>query len=865
MANKIDENKVSPSLEQFRNIKKRYSDCILFFRMGDFYEMFEQDAIVASKELGITLTGKSSGQEERTPMCGVPFHSYENYAAKLISKGYKVAICEQFAKQTEPTTETKTKIKLVDRDVVRVITPGTVIDPTMLDENSNTYVMCVYKAKHTISYAYADISTGEFYVGSVSGDKALTYINDQIVRVMPAEIICNSLIKKEEHNLTATLSTNSKKMNEYYEWAFDYASCEKQLLQSYGLSSLKGYDFYTEECVIATGALWTYIKETQKRELKHLKMPKFIYDDQYMYIDTNTRRNLEIERTMREGEKKGTLLWVLDKTCTGGGSRMLKKFVNQPIQNIQDINFRLDCVEALKNNILIRKSLIKEFSGIKDIERIVAKLSYGTINPRECISLMETLNHSPKIKDILLKSNNQYLTQLGESIEDLEELKNKIFETIKEEPPAIMKDGGYIKVGFSPQLDKYRRYYSDAREMILQMEAREKERTGIKGLKIGYNKVFGYYIEVSKLYLDLVPYDYIRKQTVSNNERYITEELKEFEQELLSSDENARKLEAEIFENFKFDIMRYCSKVQKLALSLNTIDAYMSLAIVAEENNYVRPILTNGKTINIKNGRHPVIEKISQEGSFIGNDCSLDDNENRTMILTGPNMAGKSTYMRQVALITYLAHIGSFVPADFAEICIVDRIFTRIGASDDLAVGQSTFMVEMVEVSNILTFATDKSLIILDEVGRGTSTHDGLSIAWSVVEYLANHLTCKTLFATHYHELMQLESLLKGVKNYCISIKEINGELVFLRKIMRGSATRSYGIEVASLAGLPKEVISRSKQILIDLKDGVFDEVVSRENNQIESIPAQAREIMDILRSCDINNISRMLAVDTLL
>ncbi len=847
---------LSPGMQQYYTIKQKYQDCILFYRLGDFYEIFFEDAIICNKELGLTLTGKSCGLAERAPMCGVPFHSYDSYASKLIANGHKVAICEQL---TEPNGK-----DLVRRDVVRVITPGTVIDTSMLDESTNSYIMCVFKNKNAISFAYADISTGEMYVGASEGDKAMSYLNDNIIRTKPQEIICNNEMMDCQEELMVTKTHSCPKFSQYYEWAFGYSSCERQILDTYGLGSLKGYDFAENQSgIIAVGALLQYISETQKRVLKHFYMPRFIHDEQYMYIDTNTRRNLELEQTMRDGSKIGSLLWVLDKTQTGGGARMLRKFVNQPLQSQSAINQRLNFVESLINCPMARASLVAEFKNVSDIERIVGKLSYGTISPKECNAIKYTLQSAPKIKDILLSSNNELLIGLGNQIADLDDLRIKISNTIANEVPPTMKEGGYIKQGFNAELDNFRRTYQNTKDIIAEMEVREREDTGIKNLKIGYNKVFGYYIEVNRQYSDLVPFRYVRKQTITNNERYITEELKGFETKVLTSEENALKLETKLYAQFRQEIMEYCVPLQKLAECLSTLDVYLSLAIVASNNNYVRPSLNNENRINIKNGRHPVIERLLKQNEFISNDTLLDDQDNRTMILTGPNMAGKSTYMRQVALITFLAHIGSFVPADSADICIVDRIFTRIGASDDLAVGQSTFMVEMVEVSNILRFATNKSLIILDEVGRGTSTHDGLSIAWAVVDYLCSHLTCKTLFATHYHELMHLESLMSGVKNYCISIKEFGGQLVFLRKIMRGSATRSYGIEVASLAGLPQEVIAKAKSLLQELESGNTNLSAPIKEKQPE-LPKKYKEIIDILSNSDINSISPIVAFDTL-
>ena len=836
--------KLSPMMVQYLATKEQYSDCILFYRLGDFYEMFYDDAVIASKELDLTLTGKDCGTSNRAPMCGIPYHAYESYAQKLIERGYKVAICEQME---EPGK------KLVRRDVVRIITPGTVIDSSMLNESTNSYMMCIYKDKNTISYAYSDISTGELNVGEYTGKNFKNYINDQIVRVMPSEIICNSEMKEISDELPCVQSNDKFKFNIYYDWAFNYSDAQRAVLKQYNIESIKGYDFDSKYCVIAVGALLEYFLETQKRELKHLKMPKLIRDEQFMYLDTNTRRNLEIETTMRENTRYGSLLWVIDSTCTSGGSRMLRNWLRQPLQDKDKINRRLNAVEALYFDAIMRVDLKNTLSRVQDIERIVGKIAYGNFTPKDCIALATSLSQTPDLKKILMRSNDQNIRILASKLVDTSEISNLIFNTISDNPPAIMKDGGYIRSGFNESLDRLRNLKSNAEEYILKLQARERESTGIKNLKIGYNKVFGYYIEVSKIYNDLVPFNYIRKQTVSNNERYITEELKKFEEEVLTSHEEALKLEEKIFSNLKSQLLENTDIMQDIAVVISTIDCIYSLSVVAVENDYVKPNITDGKQINILEGRHPVVEKMIKGSDFIPNDCKLNDSDQRTIILTGPNMAGKSTYMRQVALITYLAHIGSFVPAKSADICIVDRIFTRIGASDDLAIGQSTFMVEMIEVANILNFCTDNSLIILDEVGRGTSTFDGLSIAWAVVEYLSKKLNAKTLFATHYHELMQLEGLYDGVKNFCISIKEIGGKLVFLRKIMRGSATKSYGIEVASLAGLPDEIINRAKELMKE-----FESEKMNDSAQVES------EIIDTLREIDINKLSPMVAFDTL-
>ncbi|MBQ7798126.1 MAG: DNA mismatch repair protein MutS [Clostridia bacterium] len=836
---------LTPMMQRYVLMKEKYKDTILFYRLGDFYEMFFEDAELVSRELGITLTGKDCGLKERAPMCGVPFHAYENYVAKLINKGYKVAICEQVS-----PVETG---KLVEREVVRIITPGTVIDESMTDDRSNAYIMSIYQSNDTISFAYADISTGEFCVSKTSHN-ALSYINDQVVCVAPAEIICNAQMHENAPKLTIVQKGNCAKFNQYYEWEYGLDNAKKQILSHYKLNSLEGYDFNDSDCIKAIGSLLAYLLETQKRDLRHLNLPRLIKDEQYMYLDDNTRRNLELESRMKDGSKSGTLLWVLDKTNTGAGARLLRTWLNKPLQRPDEINARLNCVEFLFKNPVLRASLSKELSQIYDIERIVARLAYGTISPREFNNLAKSIAPTIHIKEMLQNCPCKELDDIANSIKDLTNVSNSIFNFIVEEPPALYKDGGYIQMGIDSELDRLRNIRTNNSDYIKEYQIREQQRTGIKGLKVGYNRVFGYYIEVSKLYSDLIPMEYVRKQTISNNERYITEELKKYENEVLTSNERAIKLEAELYDNFKQDMMNYCADLQQLAYLISQIDCFNSLATVAVNNNYCKPQIVLNNELYIKNGRHPVIEILQRKHGFIENDTSLDAGDNRTMILTGPNMAGKSTYMRQVALITLMAHIGSFVPASEAQISIVDRIFTRIGASDDLAVGQSTFMVEMVEVSNILTFATNKSLIILDEVGRGTSTHDGMSIASAVVEYLSKTLNCKTLFATHYHELMHLEGTLDGVKNYCISIKEINGELVFLRKIMRGSATRSYGIEVASLAGIPKEVITRAKEILADLEKGEKQATVSNDS-----------ALVDTLKSIDVNSLSPMLAFDTLI
>lgn len=842
---------LSPMMTHYLQLKEQYKDCIIFYRLGDFYEMFFDDAKTASKELDLTLTGRDCGLPERAPMCGVPYHAYETYAARLVEKGYKVAICEQL---TEPTKDKK----IVDRDIIRIITAGTVTESSMLDENKSNYIMCIHKNKNKIVYCYVDITTGEFFCGENETDNYLDYVNDQIVRVMPAQIICND----ETYNLVAELPSQQYKtvrFEEYYAWTFQKANAEKIVSEQYSLTSLKGFDFNSGNIILCVGAMLNYLKETQKRSLRHLKIPKLINDKQFMYIDTNTRRNLEIEETLRDRNKVGSLLWVLDKTCTSMGKRMLRSWLAQPLQSSQEIKWRLHLVEQLVNNSAVRVSLQLELSKIQDIERLVGKIAYGNIMPRDCLALSSSVRIAPKIKNIIDTLKDEYFNELSSKIIDLEDFCGVIDKTIKIDSPLVMKDGNYINDGVNKDLDYYRNISANAKNYIAEIEAREREKTGIKNLKIAYNKVFGYYIEINKSNADKVPFDYIRKQTISNSERYITEELKKFEEDILSSTEKSIRLEAEIFATLREYLMKFSSDLQIIASTLATIDTLSSFASVAVNNNYCKPIINSNNELKIVNGRHPVVELMLANNSFISNDTYLNDKDDRTIILTGPNMAGKSTYMRQIALITIMAHIGSFVPADSANICVVDRIFTRIGASDDLSVGQSTFMVEMVEVSNILQYATNKSLIILDEVGRGTSTFDGLSIAWAVVEYLASHLSAKTLFATHFHELTQLEGKIEGVKNYNIAIKDIDGHLVFLRKIMRGGAQKSFGIEVASLAGLPENIIKRAKSIISVLE--------KKEMATIDTVKKPQKiksNISSIIEDLDLNKMSPMLAFETL-
>ncbi len=837
----------SPMMKHYRQLKQSYPDCIVFYRLGDFYEMFDEDAIVGAKELDLTLTGKNCGEPNRAPMCGVPYHAYETYARRLVEKGYNVAICEQLS---EPG-----KSKLVERDVVRVITKGTLTDASMLDESSNNYIMSIFSNGKTYAYAYTDISTGVFKAGSASD---VAQLNDHITRINPAEIICNEDMYDHKSDLQCTVASDKIAIKKYYEWAFQTASATKAIVEHYKISSVNGYDFSKDDnVVIAVGSLLQYLLDTQKRQLKNLSLPILENPHDVMYLDSNTRRNLEIEENARDRDRKGSLLWVLDETKTSMGKRNLKSWLREPLQSVEKIKNRQDKVESLFLNGLTRQMLDMELGDIADIERLVGRVTYGTISPKDCIALANSLARTPKLKNLI--ANYPAFSDLNERLCDCSEISNYIYSVIKADPSFTVGDGNVICEGVNAELDRYRNMSKHSKEYITQIEAREKEETGIKGLKIKYNKVYGYYIEVSKQYMSQVPYRYMHKQTVSNNERYFTEELKNLEEELLSSDDKIQRLESAIYQQVKERLTDYTQTMLACAKAIAELDCYNSLAKVASENNYVRPLVDSSKTIQITGGRHPVVEKGIKRGSFVPNDCHLNDSDDKIMIITGPNMAGKSTFMRQNALIVFMAHIGSFVPAISAQIGIVDRIFTRIGATDDLMYGQSTFMVEMVEVANILTNATDSSLILLDEVGRGTSTFDGLSIAWAMVDHLAKNSKAKTLFATHYHELTELEGKLAGVKNYRVVIKEIAGELVFVRKVERGGAMRSFGIEVASLAGLPNQIIDKAKEILVKLENQ--DIKLQRQEYQQT---AQEDKIRTIVKQIDFNNITPMKAMETI-
>lgn len=803
---------LTPMMQQYMETKNQYPDCILFYRLGDFYEMFFEDAITASRELEITLTGKSCGLEERAPMCGVPYHAVDNYLNKLVAKGYKVAICEQME-------DPKLTKGLVKRDVVRIVTPGTNLAPQALDETKNNYLMCIVYIADRYGLAISDITTGDYFVTELPDSVKLM---DEIYKFMPSEIICNESFYMSGMDLDDLRNRLGIAIYSLDSWYFDDAVCRKKLLDHFHVSSFAGLGLEDYDCgIISAGALLQYLLETQKNNLSHLTHITPYTTGKYMMLDSSTRRNLELCETLREKQKRGSLLWVLDKTRTAMGARTLRKYVEQPLIEKEEVLRRLDAVEELKNNAISREEIREYLSPVYDLERLITRITYGSANPRDLTALCSSLEMLPPIKYILEEMQSPLLGGVRDDLDTLEDLCTLIKDAVIDDPPLAMKEGGIIRDGYSEEVDTLRHAKSDGKDWLAKLEEEEREKTGIKNLKIKYNKVFGYYLEVTNSYKDLVPDYYTRKQTLANAERYITPELKELEDTILGAEDKLYALEYELYSGVRGTIAGEVERIQKTAKAVAALDVFASLALIAERNNYVRPKINEKGVIDIKDGRHPVVEKMIPNDMFISNDTYLDDKKQRISIITGPNMAGKSTYMRQAALIVLMAQLGSFVPASSANIGLVDRIFTRVGASDDLASGQSTFMVEMTEVANILRNATSKSLLILDEIGRGTSTFDGLSIAWAVVEYISDtHLLgAKTLFATHYHELTELEGKIENVNNYCIAVKEKGDDIVFLRKIVKGGADKSYGIQVAKLAGVPDIVIERAKEIVEELSD----------------------------------------------
>lgn len=802
----------TPMMQQYILTKEQYKDCILFYRLGDFYEMFFEDAKTASRELELTLTGKDCGQEERAPMCGIPFHASEGYINKLIAKGYKVAICEQ-------VEDPKTAKGLVKREVIRVVTPGTNLNMQALDAGRNNYLMSIVYTGENIGISIADFSTGDYFVTEVESGSVLI---DEINKFVPSEIICNEYFDMSGISIEQVTEKLGISVSHLDSWYFDDDTCLSKLKDHFKVTSLDGLGLkdYTIG-IIAAGALMQYLYETQKNSLSHLTSLMPYSTGKYMLIDSSSRRNLELVETLREKQKRGSLLWVLDKTKTAMGARKLRSMIEQPLVDKEAIIRRQDVIGEFNNEVITREEIREYLNPIYDLERLMSKISCRSANPRDLIAFKSSLEMLPYIKGLLGSFKSELIKTTLEKFDDLQDLYNLIDDAILDEPSITVREGGIIKEGFSEEADKLKTAKTEGKIWLAELETREKDRTGIKNLKVKYNRVFGYYMEVTNSYKELVPAEYIRKQTLSNAERYTTDELKNLEDIIMGAEDKLYSLEYDLFSEVRDTIADEVVRIQNTAKAIAKIDVYASLALVAQQNNFVRPQINEKGVIDIKNGRHPVVEKMISNDMFVSNDTYLDNNNNRISIITGPNMAGKSTYMRQTALIVLMAQVGSYVPAEAANISIVDRIFTRVGASDDLASGQSTFMVEMTEVANILRNATSRSLLILDEIGRGTSTFDGLSIAWAVVEHISNTrlLGAKTLFATHYHELTELEGTISGVNNYCIAVKEQGDNIVFLRKIVKGGADKSYGIQVAKLAGVPDSVIERAKVLVKDLSD----------------------------------------------
>ena len=889
----IDRNKLTTMFQQYYDIKIEYLDTIIMYRLGDFYEMFFEDAETASRILDLTLTGRDCGLEKKAPMCGIPFHASENYIAKLVANGQKVGICEQL---TEPT-----KKGLVERGIVRVITAGTVVDDSMLDQKSNNYLCSLYLVKEKIEkqdikvlarnwenlenseeqinaireigLSYCDISTGEFKIEQINLCKkdALIELNSVLNRMNPSEIILLEEDKKVLRDSKVFSPEILSRLQTFYDYAFEINACNEALINQFGSEEIKStFAKIPSATYMAAGSLTIYLAETQKRSLAQINRISDLQEYKYLKLDASSRRNLEIVETMRERKKRGSLLWVVDHTQTSMGARLLKNWLSLPLQDEKEINARLDSVEDFVNNLIQRQELKEKLNQITDIERIAGRIAYGNFNPKDALSLKQSASVLPEIKNLLGCYNSKKIKYLCDNLDTLEDIYNLIDKAIDDEAPAVYNNSlNVIKKGYNEEFDHYKNAKVYADDLVTKLEAKEKEETGIKNLKILYNKVFGYFIEVTKSQLGLVPFRYTRKQTTTNSERFITAELKTIEDQVLGSAENAQRLQQQLFTEIRNFLLNNIERMQKTAQIVAEIDVLMGFATVAIKNNYCKPKI-NSKIDHIKivAGRHPVVEEINKNQSFVPNDTYINTDTDKSIIITGPNMAGKSTYMRQVALITLLAHIGSFVPASSAEICITDRIFTRVGASDDLAYGQSTFMVEMVEVANILNNATSKSLVILDEVGRGTSTFDGLSIAWAVMEYISNKMQIKTIFSTHYHELTELEGFLKGVKNYRITVKEVGDGVVFLRKVVRGGANKSFGVAVAALAGLPKEVITRAKEISTNLEKAEINRKIAETNlssiEEVENIKKSYSDVIGMLEDVNVNMLTPLAAFDML-
>ena len=871
-----DSRSLSPMMVHYCQTKCAYKDSILFYRLGDFYEMFFEDAKTVSRELELTLTGKDCGLSERAPMCGIPYHAAETYINRLIDKGYKVAICEQ-------VEDPKTAKGIVKREVTRVVTPGTNLNMQELDEGKNNYLMAIVCVGDHFGVSTADITTGDCYVTEIDEERKLW---DEINKFLPAEIICNDAFLVSGVDVDDLRNRLHISVFALESWYFGDDLCKQTLLEHFKISSLEGLGLADYDSgVIAAGSLFRYLLDTQKNTMEHMNKIIPYTTDRYMVIDSSSRRNLELVETLREKQKRGSLLWVLDKTKTAMGARMLRSFVEQPLIDADAINERLDAVTELNMQAMLREEIREYLNPVYDLERLVSRISYRSANPRDLLAFKMSLEMIPHIKNLLANFTSPLLVRINEQMDGLEDLYTLLEASITEDPPLAVKEGGIIREGYNEQVDTYRNSKTQGKSWLAQLEAEEKEKTGIRNLKIKYNKVFGYYLEVTNSFKDLVPEYYTRKQTLTNAERYITPKLKELEDMILGAEDKLFALEYDLFCQVREELAAQIPQIQETAKAIAQLDVYASLSVVAQRNNYVRPTVNTKGVIDIKNGRHPVVEKMINNDMFIANDTYLDNGSKRVSVITGPNMAGKSTYMRQTALIVLMAQIGSFVPAEKAKIGVVDRIFTRVGASDDLASGQSTFMVEMTEVANILRNATAKSLLILDEIGRGTSTFDGLSIAWAVIEHISNTklLGAKTLFATHYHELTELEGKIPGVNNYCIAVKERGDDIVFLRKIVKGGADKSYGIQVAKLAGVPDSVLDRAKELVDELvhtditstfkdlaensrktkpKAVHYDEVDLEQISLFDTV--QDQDIIEELKNLDITMLTPMDAMNTL-
>ena len=840
----------TPMMQHYLKTHEEYKDCILFYRLGDFYEMFFDDAKVVSKELELTLTGKSCGAEERAPMCGIPYHAAEIYLTRLVKKGYKVAICEQ-------VEDPKLAKGMVKREVTRVVTPGTTLNAQALDETKNNYIMCIAYIGDHYGISSADITTGDYYVTEVDSERKLL---DEVNKYQPTEIICNEAFYISGIDIDDMKNRMGIVIYSLDAWYFSDETAQMTLKDHFKVRDLEGLGLADYDSgVVAAGALLKYLYETQKTTLSNLVAIHPYTTGKFMIIDSSTRRNLELVETLREKQKRGSLLWVLDKTRTAMGARTLRSFVEQPLIERTEIEERYDAIDEFNTNAITREEIREYLNPVYDLERLITRVTYQTANPRDLIAFRNSIHMLPPIKTLMSDFQSPLLKRLYEQLDTLDELYELIERSITEEPPLTLHDGGILKEGYNEEVDRLRKAKTDGKSWLADLEAKEREKTGIKNLKIKYNKVFGYYLEVTNSFKDLVPDYFTRKQTLANAERFTTPELKELEDVILGAEDKLIVLEYELFREVRQKVADEVVRIQKTAKAVAQIDVFASLATVAEQNNYCRPKLNEKGLIDIKDGRHPVVERMIQNEMFVANDTYLDNGSNRVSIITGPNMAGKSTYMRQSALIVLMAQIGSFVPAKSAKIGIVDRIFTRVGASDDLARGQSTFMVEMSEVANILRNATSNSLLILDEIGRGTSTFDGLSIAWAVVEHISNPrlLGAKTLFATHYHELTELEGKLNSVNNYCIAVKEKGDDIVFLRKIVKGGADKSYGIQVAKLAGVPDNVIERAKEIVEELSNNDITEIV--QNISAEGSSKRSKPKLD---EVDLEQISLLDTMD---